>query len=575
MSNIIRELHDIGRSDPWISKHLGMDRDEILRLKQITGLAALFRDVNFGQAWLPAEEFGDTVPNEGGMAAWFAGENSVAVFGEEIVSFGKNLKKYADAVADVSVENIHKSVEAATALSDVAETLQNHGGLAAWFAGDNDIGEFGTSIELFGKSLAKFSASVTGINVEAVSSSATAAQYLSNLAGTLQNHGGMASWFTGDNTIGDFGENLVKFGDSLAEYAASVANVDASKVQNTAIAAKYLGELDKSVAKSNRQLDDLGKDLPALGAGLGKFYSSTANVSPMRLSLLGSELKNLVSVLKNASGIKSDSLNGFTKAIKNLGQTSIDKLVEAFDNSVTKVTDAVNRMINAIASAVKAKQSTVNSAFTTLADGGAKAIRAEWQKFYDAGVYVAKGFCSGVTSSNAEAVKAGTSLANAALEAAKRKLDENSPSKEFYKIGAFAGAGFVNALVDRQKDADRAGGRLGQASITALSETISRISEAIDNDIDTEPTIRPVLDLSEIQNGSKKLSRIMPNSLQFSAGNSFALASSILRSMSSAGAGNNSVVGGGITINNTFNEANSRDGMAIIRQLNREMGAMI
>lgn len=55
MSNIIRDLHDIGRSDAWISKHLGMDRDEILRLKQITGLAALFRDIDFGQAWRPAE----------------------------------------------------------------------------------------------------------------------------------------------------------------------------------------------------------------------------------------------------------------------------------------------------------------------------------------------------------------------------------------------------------------------------------------------------------------------------------------------------------------------------------------
>ena len=55
MSNIIRDLHDIGRSDAWISKHLGMDRDEILRLKQITGLAALFRDVEFGQAWRPSE----------------------------------------------------------------------------------------------------------------------------------------------------------------------------------------------------------------------------------------------------------------------------------------------------------------------------------------------------------------------------------------------------------------------------------------------------------------------------------------------------------------------------------------
>lgn len=56
MSNIVRELHDLGRSDAWISKHLGMDKDEIMRLKQITGLASLFREVNFGKAWIPEEE---------------------------------------------------------------------------------------------------------------------------------------------------------------------------------------------------------------------------------------------------------------------------------------------------------------------------------------------------------------------------------------------------------------------------------------------------------------------------------------------------------------------------------------
>ena len=56
MGNIVKELHELGRSDAWISRHLGMDRDEILRLKQITGLAALFRDVKFGQAWKPSED---------------------------------------------------------------------------------------------------------------------------------------------------------------------------------------------------------------------------------------------------------------------------------------------------------------------------------------------------------------------------------------------------------------------------------------------------------------------------------------------------------------------------------------
>lgn len=56
MSNIIKELHEVGRSDAWISRHLGMDRDEILRLKQITGLATLFRDMNFGKAWQPEDD---------------------------------------------------------------------------------------------------------------------------------------------------------------------------------------------------------------------------------------------------------------------------------------------------------------------------------------------------------------------------------------------------------------------------------------------------------------------------------------------------------------------------------------
>lgn len=56
MSNIVKELHDMGRSDSWISKHLGMDKDEILRLKQITGLAAMFKDIDFGKAWISEKE---------------------------------------------------------------------------------------------------------------------------------------------------------------------------------------------------------------------------------------------------------------------------------------------------------------------------------------------------------------------------------------------------------------------------------------------------------------------------------------------------------------------------------------
>ena len=55
MSNIVAELHKIGRSDAWLAKHLGMDQDEILRLKQITGLAEAFKDREFSRSWEPGE----------------------------------------------------------------------------------------------------------------------------------------------------------------------------------------------------------------------------------------------------------------------------------------------------------------------------------------------------------------------------------------------------------------------------------------------------------------------------------------------------------------------------------------
>jgi ParB-like chromosome segregation protein Spo0J len=55
MSNIVAELLEMGKSDSWIAKHLGMDADELLRLKQITGLASLFKDKEFSKSWEVSE----------------------------------------------------------------------------------------------------------------------------------------------------------------------------------------------------------------------------------------------------------------------------------------------------------------------------------------------------------------------------------------------------------------------------------------------------------------------------------------------------------------------------------------
>lgn len=65
MSNIVSDLVTAGMSDGWILRHIGMDKDELLRLKQITGIAALFKDGEFSEAWKQTEPISDeTFSNE-------------------------------------------------------------------------------------------------------------------------------------------------------------------------------------------------------------------------------------------------------------------------------------------------------------------------------------------------------------------------------------------------------------------------------------------------------------------------------------------------------------------------------
>ena len=51
MSSIVAELIEMGKGDAWICKHIGMSADELLRLKQVTGLASLFLNKDFSQSW--------------------------------------------------------------------------------------------------------------------------------------------------------------------------------------------------------------------------------------------------------------------------------------------------------------------------------------------------------------------------------------------------------------------------------------------------------------------------------------------------------------------------------------------
>lgn len=218
-------------------------------------------------------ELAATLPNTGGAVGFFAGNNDMDDFGEQLVPFGAAIKAYSDAVKGLDVEAVTNSAIAGQAMSELAATLPNTGGAVAFFAGDNDLATFGEQLVSFGASIKSYAQEVTGLDTDAVASSTVAGQTLVELANTLPNTGGLVAFFTGDNDLETFGEQLVPFGEAMKAYSDSVTGMDSAAVTASATAAKALAELQASLPNIGGVVDFFtgGNDLETFANGLLPF----------------------------------------------------------------------------------------------------------------------------------------------------------------------------------------------------------------------------------------------------------------------------------------------------------------
>ena len=218
-------------------------------------------------------ELAATLPNTGGAVGFFAGNNDMDDFGEQLVPFGAAIKAYSDAVKGLDVEAVTNSAIAGQAMSELAATLPNTGGAVAFFAGDNDLATFGEQLVSFGASIKSYAQEVTGLDTDAVASSTVAGQTLVELANTLPNTGGLVAFFTGDNDLETFGEQLVPFGEAMKAYSDSVTGMDSAAVTASATAVKALAELQASLPNIGGVVDFFtgGNDLETFANGLLPF----------------------------------------------------------------------------------------------------------------------------------------------------------------------------------------------------------------------------------------------------------------------------------------------------------------
>ena len=218
-------------------------------------------------------EMASTLPNTGGAVAFFTGNNDMDIFGEQLVPFGQAIKEYSDAVAGLDVEAVTNSAIAGQALVELANTVPNSGGAVAFFTGENDLSLFGEQLVPFGEAMKEYSETVSGIDGDAVANSATAGAALVELANTIPNAGGLVSFFTGDNDLFTFGEQIVPFGEAMKAYSDSISGIDEGAITASSNAAMALAELQSTLPNVGGVVDFFtgGNDLGTFGEGIKSF----------------------------------------------------------------------------------------------------------------------------------------------------------------------------------------------------------------------------------------------------------------------------------------------------------------
>ena len=492
---------------------------------------------------------------------FFTGTNDLADFAAGLGDFGSALMTYGESVVGIDkyLDDIEASATAATKIIEIADLVPNSGGWLGDIVGNNDLDDFGESFKPFGEALMTYGESVVGIDayLKDIKNSATAATKIIEIAELVPNSGGWLGDIVGNNDLDDFGATIGPFGEALMTYGQKVAGIAVytTDIDASLSVARTMASIATTVkdAKGGKELTTFGDKIVAFSTKLKTFVTNCAGLNADNIASLQTSLQSIVDIASSFSTIDTSALTDFVQSMEKIGSTSVDEFLSSFSNSKTAAATAVNALMANLKSAIGTSESqlkrkfeeaakkglegltskksefktagadlfksfnsgvsgqtnTVKNQFSTLLSNCIATVRSYYSQFQSAGRYLAVGIANGISANSGSASAAARSLAGNAAKASARRLEEKSPSKVGYKIGDYFGIGFTNGITDNIRNAGISSDALAESATKGLSNAVSKIATLIDSGIDTNPTIRPVLDLTEIQNGSAAIADLM------------------------------------------------------------------
>ena len=456
----------------------------------------------------------------------FTGIKSLGILANDLIAISPSLVTFFEKVNTIEKVPYKKTQHIATALQylvNLQKTLPKEGGL---FTKGQNISQFGKDVQVLGEAVQKYVESLKGIEIADIENANKVVKAAFKMVKTFNENTSTGITKTNKTnktvTTPQMGASLNGKNSVISTIQSFAKNI---KAIDTESMGKKSADIKKAINGLNKAIEGSielkGAKLTGEGSlvqTIRQFVKAVSSIDLSGISKKSSAISQAISELNKAvsSGSKSIKTSDYSKIGEKLGTglaNGIKSKTKNVKSAVKSLVNSAKKSVTSLKGPFKSAASGAGSAFVKGLKGYVSAAKAQGKaigssaksgltgqnikgRYRDAGSNAGRGLVNGINSWGGKAYSAGQYLGRQANKGLKATLKIASPSKVFTRDGEYVGEGFVNGIKNYALKVYKAGVELATNAITGTASVSSDIFDDL-----KDPVIRPVLDLSNVQNG--------------------------------------------------------------------------
>ena len=477
-------------------------------------------------------------------------EKNLGEFGETIAEYAKQMKTASDGLTGenaIDSEALKTAANIGALMTDLQESIPEKN----WFDGKVSLAGFGDDIADYGNGIQKFSEHLSNVDTEKLGKAITIGNRLSLFVFKLSDFGNNYT------AIDNFAEAAGRLGDALSGYYGGFVDADLKLLTESSKAVQRIAsilKIAKTVGASDAE--SFKTEATAAADGLSGYATGVSGVDSTAVTTSLATAKKLADFINGLSGLNTDGVSKFSESASALGQTQVTGMLNTLDGASTEMRSAGTNLVKSLstgiangdttkaamtnvvngaqrvattaasnfkaigaqlssnfAGGIASGASRVSSAASLLSASAANGSRGHYASMYANGVYLGAGLVAGIVASIPAVYAAGYSLGAAAVRGEKDGQKSKSPSKETIKAGKWLGEGLVIGMDSMSKAVYNAGHSMGKSAADSITSYAVKMADIFSRDLDVEPVIAPVVDLSNVKSGIRMANGLLTNAI--------------------------------------------------------------